>query len=790
MPPLPAGRVTTAPEALRGMALPALAALWASGTNLPWEAIWDGPVPQRVGLPNYPFAAERHWPAGLTPLEAAQAPEPDGPHPLIERVLPSLQGAGFAVKLDAAAPLLGGHRVDGAALLPGTAVLELARAAVALTTGEAISTLADVAWLAPLPAGAKVVLSLREDVAGLRFELTSAPDGRRLLHASGLVPASQDGPPPPVRNPGGLEAALPQRLEGAAIYARLAQLGVAYGEPFQGLARIAFDADTALAWLHPVVLMPGMPWQPALLDAAFQATMGLLGAAGQIEPLVPFLAESARVFAPLGEAMAVLVRRAPLGGAGGVVVDIEVLGAHGEVLAAFGRVTLRRRAAEVAAGAAAPGLAGSPLDRLDRLAASRMLAQWQRHGVFAAPAQRCTRAEIAQALRLHAGHARLLAAALDLFGQRGWIRQDGEAWCALPTALEASRDWQAAQDALAAAEPTLAPHLELLDRCMASLDGILDGSIPASEAFFPDGSMELLARVYAGDDNAAFLHGAAAQAVVQAVRAAGASPRVLEIGAGTGGTTGPVLHALRRAALSAEFVFTDLSPRFLQQARERFGADHAGFRTTLLDISRDPAEQGLAGGFDVVLAANVLHATPEMRETLRHAAALLTPGGTLVVNEMTAARDYATLTFGLLEGWWLANDPASRLPHAPLLSIGQWRCLLAESGLEVAAVTLPPAVTEEAATPQAVLVARKAAARPEAAVAAPMAMPAAAPACAPPQGSVGWIEDAVTEAVAAVFEMPVETVRLGGILSFSELGGDSCSPPSSRRGWGSGWACR
>ena len=769
MPPLPADRVTAAPEALRGMALPALAALWTSGTSLPWEAIWDGPVPQRVGLPNYPFAAERHWPAGLAP-EAGQTPEPDGLHPLIERALPSLKGADFAVRLDAAAPLLAGHRVDGGALLPATAVLELARAGVALTTGKAISTLEDVAWLAPLPAGAKVVLSLREDAAGLRFELTSAPDGRRLLHASGLVPTSQVGPPPAVRDLGSVEAALPQQLEGAAIYVRLAQLGVAYGEPFQGLARIAFEADTALAWLHPVVPMPGMPWQPALLDAAFQTTMGLLGAAGQIEPLVPFLAELARVFVPLDGAAAVLVRRAPLGGAGGVVVDIEVLNAHGEMLAAFGRVTLRRRAAEVAAGASASSLLGSPLDRLDRLAASRMLAQWQRHGVFAARAQRCTQAEIAQTLRLKAGHAQLLAAALDLFGQRGWIRQDGEAWCALPPALEASSEWQAAQVALAASEPALAPHLELLDRCMASLDGILDGSIPASEAFFPGGSMELLGRVYAGDDNAAFLHSAAAQAVVQAVRTAGTSPRVLEIGAGTGGTTGPVLHALRQAGLSTEFVFTDLSPRFLQQARERFGAEHADFRTALLDISRDPADQGFAGGFDVVLAANVLHATPEIHETLRHAAALLAPGGTLVVNEMTAARDYATLTFGLLEGWWLAKDPASRLPHAPLLSTGQWRRLLAASGFEVATVTLPPAVTEEAATPQAVLVARKAAPPPETAAATPRTTPAGA---LPPRGGVGWIEDAVTEEVAAVFEMPVETVRLGGILSFSELGGDS-----------------
>jgi SAM-dependent methyltransferase/acyl carrier protein len=291
---------------------------------------------------------------------------------------------------------------------------------------------------------------------------------------------------------------------------------------------------------------------------------------------------------------------------------------------------------------------------------------------------------------------------------------------------------------------------------------MLPSKMPCSEAFFPGGSMELLARVYAGDDNAAFLHAAAAQAVVKAVREAGATPRVLEIGGGTGSTTGPVLRALRQAGLSAEFVFTDLSPRFVQQAQQTFGAEDAGFRAALLDISRDPAAQGMDGGFDVVLAANVLHATPDMRETLRHTAALLAPGGTLVVNEMTAARDYATLTFGLLEGWWLAKDAESRLRHAPLLSTAQWRRLLAETGFEVATITLPPVVTDEAATPQAVLVARNAGA------AAPKATPAAMP-----HGGIRGIEDAVTEEVAAVFEMPVEMVRAGGVLSFAELGGDS-----------------
>ncbi|KMO28130.1 hypothetical protein VP06_28590 [Methylobacterium aquaticum] len=769
----PVGEAPPVPD-VSALAPADLARLWQQGADLPWASLWDGPVPRRIGLPPTPFARERHWPAGLVPGGRA-APRDDGLHPLIARVLPSLGSARFALRLDAGAPLLAGHRVDGQPLLPGAAVFELVRAAAGMASGRPVTTVADMAWLAPLPAGTEAVLTLTEGPGGLRFELTSESGGARRLHASGLVPPS-GGEALPAQDLAGLAAGLTRSLEGEAIYARLARLGVAYAGEFRALARIAFDADNALATLRPPEPEPGLPWHPALLDAALQSTMGVLEAAGRIEPLVPFMAERLHVTAPLDAARAVWVRRLPGTGAGGVTVSVSLLDPGGVVLAQIDRVTLRRRptGADVAPPLtetspaadppvpAAPAAPEAPLDALDRLAAQRVLANWQQRGLFATAGQRLGRDDLVRALSLDPRHGRLLDAALDLFTQRGWLAREGAAWTALP-ACAATAGWPAAQHALAAAEPALAPHLELLDRCVAALGGILDGSVPATDAFFPGGSMELLGRVYAGDAHAAFLHEAVAGAVAAAVRRAGPGARVLEIGAGTGSTTAPVLRALRDGVPAARYLFTDLSPRFLHQARAGFGAGDPGFRTAVLDIARDPADQ-LPGeaGFDVVLAANVLHATPCMAETLRHAAALLAPGGTLVVNEMTAARDFATLTFGLLDGWWLSRDPERRLPHAPLLGVAQWRDLLAEAGLTLSAITLPPGLAAEAEAPQAVLVARK-----------PVAAPPPRDAAAPFPSDPRRIEQVVTEAVATVFEMPVEAVHQGGLLSFSELGGDS-----------------
>lgn len=89
--------------------------------------------------------------------------------------------------------------------------------------------------------------------------------------------------------------------------------------------------------------------------------------------------------------------------------------------------------------------------------------------------------------------------------------------------------------------------------------------------------------------------------------------KILEIGAGTGGTTAFVLQTLMRnekEALSTarcqQYVFTDISPGFFEKAKERFRnhADHIDYKT--LDIEKDPVEQGFhEGQFDLVVASNV-----------------------------------------------------------------------------------------------------------------------------------------------------------------------------------------
>ena len=73
---------------------------------------------------------------------------------------------------------------------------------------------------------------------------------------------------------------------------------------------------------------------------------------------------------------------------------------------------------------------------------------------------------------------------------------------------------------------------------------------------------------------------------------AGKTLRILEIGAGTGGTTSYVLPALDGSPV--EYTFTDVSPLFASRARQKSPTPDVRPIHVTLDIGRDPEAQGFA----------------------------------------------------------------------------------------------------------------------------------------------------------------------------------------------------
>ncbi|KAI1328158.1 hybrid PKS-NRPS PsoA [Xylariaceae sp. FL0255] len=153
--------------------------------------------------------------------------------------------------------------------------------------------------------------------------------------------------------------------------------------------------------------------------------------------------------------------------------------------------------------------------------------------------------------------------------------------------------------------------------------------------------------------------------------------RVLEIGAGTGGSTGVALDYL--GDKFEEYTFTDISPGYFPAAQTRFRSHEELMQFKVLDIERSPVEQGFEPhSYDVVIAAHVLHATRSIAQTLQHCRELLRPGGYLILVEITNPDLLRVpFMFAPLPGWWLGHD--DRRSARPTLTEAEWDAALSRN---------------------------------------------------------------------------------------------------------------
>ncbi|EFX02355.1 polyketide synthase [Grosmannia clavigera kw1407] len=167
--------------------------------------------------------------------------------------------------------------------------------------------------------------------------------------------------------------------------------------------------------------------------------------------------------------------------------------------------------------------------------------------------------------------------------------------------------------------------------------------------------------------------------------------RIMEIGTGTGGATLPLLEALGRPDGASggtvprfeTYDVTDISSGFFEAVRAKTRPWQSQVRFRRLDIERPPTTQGFeAGTYDLVVAANVLHATHNISRTVAHARSLLRPGGRLLLIELVVVPEQrvcsvATL-FGIFDGWWKAEE--AHRQESPLLAESQWDEVLRQNG--------------------------------------------------------------------------------------------------------------
>jgi acyl transferase domain-containing protein/NADPH:quinone reductase-like Zn-dependent oxidoreductase/NAD(P)-dependent dehydrogenase (short-subunit alcohol dehydrogenase family) len=688
--------------------------LYLAGVDVDWRGLDMEGAGRPLSLPSSPFTRRRHW-FRTTTVKPSYRSE----HPLLGKRLRTALAdiVQFEAVLDSeSADFIGDHVVQGRTIMPGAGMIEMALSAGRRVDGERLSVEAlMLPTPLPLEPGAPRLVQTLVRKNGARpasFEILSTPlddEGAGwTLHAQGEYgsPDARQAEPP-----ASLTGA--REIDAASHYEAMSRRGAAFGDSLKRVRSIRVGDCSALGTIENVA-DDHYDIHPALIDGCLQIVDATLPD-GLDQVFLPATIDRVTLLrAPEGPVTSQVLQREFKCSV--IRVDILVNDARGVALAIEG-LTLRPTQdaqtsdlyriewrplgsktadadwapdpaeLDAALGARLPSLAkeqGLPSYQTDFLALEQTSVQWivrafAALGLRPQPGERLTATGLSKALGVSERYTLLVKRYLAILAEAGVMRRDGDmfavaAWpdTSRPIALNNTED----------------PRAILAKACGDHLADILAGRDDPLERLFPNGSSAIAEKLYSDAPEAKafnrFLGETVARAVAQAP--AGHRVRILEVGAGTGGSTAHIAPLLKDANVS--YCFTDLGRSFLSRARDRF-AKHSFMSFERLDLEADGAAQGFAKeSFDIIVAANCVHATMDLEDSLKRLRALLAPGGLLLLLELTGFERWVDITFGLTEGWWRFTDLDVR-PDYPLLDRQGWRRTLSALDFDVGEIGQP-----------------------------------------------------------------------------------------------------
>ncbi|WP_338102948.1 nocobactin polyketide synthase NbtC [Mycobacteroides salmoniphilum] len=223
--------------------------------------------------------------------------------------------------------------------------------------------------------------------------------------------------------------------------------------------------------------------------------------------------------------------------------------------------------------------------------------------------------------------------------------------------------------------------VEFMEKCNNRLLELGQDRARVQELLFPDGDMLTAEAGYRENLISRYLNLAARETVsnmVARLQRDHSPVRILELGAGIGGTTDEVIAGL--SGLPVDYHFTDVSTFFLAAAQERF-ANNPQLRYGLMNLNTDLSG---ADRYDIVLGANVIHNATHIGHSLRQLHDVINPGGAIVFIE-TCNANYQVLTslkflMSAAPGQTHPGQSDIRAGERIFLTEGEWNDELSQAG--------------------------------------------------------------------------------------------------------------
>jgi len=726
--------------------LNALYSCYLAGSRLETESVFSFSLSNQnstIQLPHYPWQREKHW-YSLT-AEGGDLVNRDREHPLLGYRLKNYEAC-WENQIDTALfTYLGDHVVDGGAVMPAAAYIEMALAASVAWFSESEDE--NPQWeIENLEIRAPIVL---DNSKTLRFKLIPK-DGSFVISSRDrlsdglwsenvvgrlLGETNRKRPDNVVINVSTKHSE--KHITSAGHYKLTEAVGLSYGPTFQGVAEVWVSSLSALAKLNSAdslgISAAEYQLHPALLDAGFQVLVDIFSEKieqGDQAALIPvqvgklYYYQSVEDLAYLSVS---IIKQSPQS----VVANYVLLNTAGEVLVElqncrFRGVQLMRSKASLPSTYEFKPILMPHLDQgllspipepallvshaVDFLKAHEQELQRDRHyqevlplfdlmvSMFAWQAihqlnpkgDEFTLESLAEQAHIESVKFPLLSRLLNILVEDELATFENNQWL-----LAATSDLPSAEDiwlSVLGDSPDYLPELMLLGRCGKHLADVLQNKIQSESLLYSDKSS--IQEHWSGASPSNLSMNLALRDILGEIVSdwpANRRLRILEIGGNDTEISQQILPVL--PADQCDYVYVHQDESLLLKAG--FNLENWNFvNVQALDLSQELTEENSKidlAVFDIVIVANTLYRSDDCAMSQKNIKKLLAPKGVLLMLERESDR-FMDMTFGLENDWWVHSSEESG-PVPLLMTANAWRTELKETGFEQVELLVEPEAT-------------------------------------------------------------------------------------------------
>jgi|GEM_PF-4872509 len=324
------------------------------------------------------------------------------------------------------------------------------------------------------------------------------------------------------------------------------------------------------------------------------------------------------------------------------------------------------------------------IDVSNRYALIRLMKVFADNGIFADTETGYTYEETAEILKVRDEYRSLLKRWLNALVKGGCVRFSDGRYYGVKTISEEETELLGRElNELVERDPSIKNMAEYILDSGDHLCDIISGKSSPLDLFFPEGSDETAFYAYNESAVSAAMNKAVSHAVVNAAKALDRDRiRILEVGAGVGGTTDEMLKAVSEMS-GAEYYFTDISNYFLKLAEKRFGR-FKNVSYGIFDINEPCMKQGISmGSFDIIIGANVLHNARNGEASVRLLREMLSPDGTMIFLDAVNEPYSLMISKSILHNEKVLDSRAD--DDRIFFSEEEWNRMFADNGLEICA---------------------------------------------------------------------------------------------------------